>query len=108
MEVSSGKGAVARLNDEQKQHLTAIIDGGAVTYGFEGAVWTIKRVQRVIEEQFGVVYSQSQVGRILKQLNYTPQKPQKVDYRQSKEALETWKTTHLPALKKKPRQRPGK
>lgn len=100
LEVSTGKGAVSRLTKDQKEQLCAILDAGAIACGFEGAIWTSKRVKRVIEEQFAVSYSQRQVDRILKQLNYTRQKPQKVDYRQSSVAVENWKTEGLPALKK--------
>lgn len=99
-EVSTGKGAVPRLSKDQKIQLCALLEAGAVSYGFEGAIWTSKRVQRVIAEQFAVFYSQRQVDRILKELNYTRQKPQKVDYRQSKASVETWKTEGLAALKK--------
>lgn len=99
-EVSTGKGAVSRLSGDQKVELCELLEAGAVSYGFEGAIWTSKRVQRVIAEQFGVLYSQRQVDRILKELNYTRQKPQKVDYRQSKASVEAWKTEGLAALKK--------
>lgn len=99
-EVSTGKGAVSRLSGDQKVELCALLEAGVVSYGFEGAIWTSKRVQRVIAEQFGVLYSQRQVDRILKELNYTRQKPQKVDYRQSKASVEAWKTQELSALKK--------
>jgi transposase len=100
LDVATGKGAVPRLSKGQKEQLCLILDGGAIAYGFEGEIWTSKRVKRVIEEQFAVNYSQRQVDRILKQLNYTRQKPQKVDYRQSKEAVERWKTESVSALKK--------
>ncbi len=108
LEVSRAKGAIARLDDQQKAQLSSIIDAGAPAYGFEGALWTSRRIKWVIEEKFGVLYSQRQVDRILKQLNYTPQKPQKVDYRQSKEAVDRWKTDQLPTLKKKERQKAEK
>lgn len=102
LEVSTGKGAVCRLTTDQKERLKAFLDAGAVAFGFEGELWTAKRIQRVIEEQLGIQYSQRQVYRILQGLNYTRQKPIKVDYRQSKQAIETWKTDQLPELKKSP------
>lgn len=100
LEVSTGKGAVSRLNDTQRDRLREVLDAGASAHGFEGEIWTSKRVRLVIEELFGVHYSQRQVDRIVKQLGYTRQKPQKVDYRQSKADVESWKTAKLPALKK--------
>jgi len=99
-EVSTGKGSVSRLSEGQKAQLCELIDAGAVAYGFDGAIWTSKRVVRVIAEQFGISYSQRQVDRILKGLNYTRQKPQKMDYRQSKTAVEQWKKEELSSLKK--------
>ena len=99
-EVSTGKGAVSRLSEDQKAQLRGFIDAGAVCYGFEGELWTSQRVKRVIAEQFGVFYGPRQVQRLLKAMGYTPQKPQKVDHRQSASAVGKWKAEELPALKK--------
>ena len=48
---------------------------GAEAYGFRGEVWTCARIAQVIEEEFGVRYHKDHVGRLLKELQWTPQVP---------------------------------
>jgi transposase len=95
-------GAKCRLNDENFKNLPILLAKGAEFHGFEGAYWTHARVGHVIKEQFNVSYEDRQVGRILKHINWTWQKPQKKDAKQDLAKVEKWKTKELPALKKKP------
>lgn len=99
-EVSTGKGAISRMSKEQVEGLRTILEAGAIACGFERAIWTSKRVRQVIAEKFGIMYHERQVSRILKGMNYTRQKPQKVDYRQSKPLVEEWRSQGLDSLKK--------
>jgi transposase len=94
-------GAKCRLNDENLKDLPILLAKGAEFHGFEGAYWTHARVGHIIKEQFNVSYEDRQVGRILKQINWTWQKPQKKDAKQDLAKVEKWKTKDLPALKKK-------
>ena len=48
---------------------------GPEAYGFRGQVWTCARIARVIQEEFGVRYPKDHVGRLLKELQWTPQMP---------------------------------
>lgn len=99
--VSTGKGALSRMSLLQKKRLQVLLDGGAEAFGFEGAIWTSKRVRQVIQEKFRVSYSARQVQRILKQLGYTPQKPLAVEDRHDATAAKQWKEEMLPTHKKK-------
>jgi transposase len=94
-------GAKCRLSAENLKELPVLLEKGTDFHGFEGAYWTHARVGIVIKEQFNVSYENKQVGRILKQINWTWQKPQKKDAQQDLAKVEKWKTTDLPALKKK-------
>lgn len=94
-------GAPARLRDDQREALPALLAQGAEHYGFTGAYWTQKRVKVVIAQAYGVCYEEKQVGRILKKIGWTRQKPQKKDAQQDPAQVEKWRTETLPALKKK-------
>ena len=48
---------------------------GAEAYGFRGEVWTCARIALVIREELGVRYHKGHVGKLLKQLGWTPQMP---------------------------------
>lgn len=93
-------GAKCRLTAENLKELPILLEKGAEFHGFEGAYWTHARVGVVIKEQFNVSYEDKQVGRIIKKINWTWQKPQKKDAKQDLAKVEKWKTKDLPALKK--------
>jgi len=94
------KGVACRLSDEDLKKLPAFLAKGPGCYGFEGAYWTHARVGYVIKKEFGVDYENKQVGRILRLIKWTRQKPQNKDAKQSLEKVEKWKVETLPALKK--------
>jgi transposase len=95
-------GAPRRLTDEQWARLPALLAQGAEHFGFRGEVWTRRRVASMIEQEFGVRYSLTQVGRILEALRWSSQKPvQRADQR-DEAAIEEWRSQTWPALQKKP------
>jgi transposase len=42
---------------------------------FDFGLWTRKRVRELIKRKFGIDYSEQNVGRILKMLGFSPQRP---------------------------------
>jgi hypothetical protein len=73
---------------------------GAQHHGFSGEVWTCQRVNSVIEKLFGVSYDPTQVGRILRKLGWSLQKPSNKARQQSAQKVSRWREEVLPALKK--------
>jgi transposase len=92
----------AKLSSEQKTQLSDFLEKGAEFFGFEGAIWTSKRVKQVIEEQFGVLYHVDTIPDILREIGFTPQKPQVKDRRQNPEKIKEFIEITLPDLKKSP------
>ena len=68
-------GRPAELSSAQKSEIPDLLSHGAEAYGFRGEVRTCRRVKQVIEWEFGVSYHRSHVGRLLKELRWTPQQP---------------------------------
>jgi transposase len=101
-QIKKAKGAPNKLTLAQKQRLSDLLKQGRVRYGFEGEYWTNKRIIRVIEEQFGVVYTVSPISKIVKKLGFSKQKFKQVDARQDASKVAAWKDERLPELKKKP------
>jgi transposase len=95
-------GAKSKLSPEQKAALEEILLSGAVSYGFEGEMWTAKRIVVVIGETFGVHYSGRQVNTIVKAMGLSKQRFSIVDSRQSAQSMQDWRATQLPDLKKSP------
>jgi len=99
--VASGR--PPRLSTAQRAQLPALLERGAETYGFRGAVWTSTRVATLIEREFGVRYHPSHVSRLLRQIGWTVQKPIRRASQRDEAAIAAWKDDGWPALKKRRR-----
>src|SRR5438067_1602478 len=97
-------GAPPRLTPAQRNRIPDFLWHGAEAYGFRGAVWTCARVAQVIREEFGVAYSKSQVSRLLKALNWTPQVPVTRALQRDEEAIARWRDTAWPTLRRQARR----
>ncbi|WP_373331213.1 helix-turn-helix domain-containing protein [Salmonirosea aquatica] len=93
-------GAPPRLTADQLEKLVEELKRGAQYHGFSGEVWTRQRVNSLIERMFDVSYDPTQVGRILKKLGWSLQKPVKKARQQDKQKVEQWRDEVLPGLKK--------
>ncbi len=91
-------GRPAKLTPEQLCQLPEFLWHGAEAYGFRGDVWTCARVAHVLKEEFGMRYSKSQVSRILRQLNWTPQVPITRALQRDEDAIARWRAEVWPAL----------
>src|SRR5919109_2099546 len=68
-------GPTPKLTPAQQRLIPDFLGHGAEAYGLRGELWTCARVVNVIQEEFGVAYSKSQVSRLLKALGWTSQVP---------------------------------
>jgi transposase len=97
-------GPAPRITDEQLRMIPDLLSHGAEAYGFRGDVWTCERVAGVIYQEFGAPYSTSQVSRLLKRLQWTPQVPISRAIQRDEAAIERWRIESWPALKEKARR----
>ncbi|MCC5610878.1 winged helix-turn-helix domain-containing protein [Nostoc sp. CHAB 5834] len=95
-------GAPTRLTSDQLDQLVEELNKGAEHQGFAGAVWTRPRINEVIKKLFDVSYNPSQVGRLLKKIGWSRQKPQAKARQQDAGAVAQWRQDRLPELKKSP------
>lgn len=94
-------GATARLNSEQHQQLLGLLGQGAEAHGFVGAVWTQNRVRQLIKRHFGVTYHRDHIGRLLRQLNWSVQKPKQRAAQRDERAIAQWREQEWPEIKKR-------
>jgi transposase len=95
-------GRPCELTEAQRQRLPEFLAYGAEAYGFRGGVWTCARVGKVIEQEFGIRYHKAHVSRLLKQLDWTPQKPVERAAQRNEALIESWRSEVWPELKKRP------
>jgi hypothetical protein len=74
---------------------------GAEAYGFRGDLWTCARVAKVIAQEFSVSYHKAHVSRLLKEVEWTPQKPIDRALQRDEAAIARWRIEVWPELKKK-------
>lgn len=97
-------GPLPKLTASQKRVIPEFLWHGAEAYGFRGDVWTCARIARVIEEEFGVHYHKDHVGRLLKELCWTPQIPIKRAIQRDEQAIERWRVEVWPDLQQRARR----
>src|SRR5919109_3707337 len=93
-------GAPRRLSADQLAQVPTLLRRGPAAYGFRGEIWTRKRVAEVIRLEFGVVYHPTHVGRLLKVLRWSSQKPMRRARQRDEAAIAQWRDETWPAIKK--------
>lgn len=78
-----------------------VVEKDPLQMKFSFALWTRAMIAVVIRRQFGIKLSEASVGRLLRQLGLTCQKPLFRAYQKSPEAVEQWKNTVFPAIRKR-------
>jgi transposase len=68
---------------------------------FRFALWTRAMVREVIREEFNVRLSEVSVGRLLRKLGLSPQKPLRRAYQQDPETVERWKKEVYPKIERR-------
>jgi transposase len=89
------------LDDQQRERLIARLLEGPERLGYETPLWTCNRVAHLIQEEFGVTYHSGHVWKILRQLNWSPQRPTGRALERNEEAINHWKRKTWPGIKKK-------
>lgn len=99
-------GRTPKLTPRQKQRIRRFICGrDPRQYGFDFGLWTRRVIGELAYQKFGVRLGVTAVGRLLSELNITPQKPLRRAYERDPIAIERWKSEEYPAIKKRARKR---
>jgi len=94
-------GRPARLSREQKKQLVQVLLKGTQAAGFATDLWTLARVAKVIEREFGVGYHPGHVWYILRDIGWSCQKPERRARERDEAAIEQWRTEEWPEAKKR-------
>ncbi len=98
-------GRPRKLTGPQLKKVYDVVTGkNPLQLKFEFALWTRDMVREFIRERFGVRLSAVSVGRLLRRLGLSPQKPLRRAYQQNSEAVEQWKRETYPAIRKLAKQ----
>lgn len=93
-------GRKSTLTARQKLQVRGWINGkDPRQYGFDFGLWTRQIVAALIEQKFGVRLGVTAVGRLLAELDITPQKPLRRAYERDPAAIKRWRTEVFPRLR---------
>jgi transposase len=95
-------GRPPKLTPPHRTQLEALLLKGARAAGFPTELWTCPRVAAIIQRRFGVRYHVDHLGRLLRALGWSPQKPTRRAQERDDRAIQRWVKTHWPQVKKTP------
>lgn len=98
-------GPAPKLSEPQRQRVKRWIVGkDPRQYGFEFGLWTRQIVVDLILKKMGVTLCLTAVGKLLAQLEITPQKPLRRAYERDPAAVQMWVDEVYPGLRRKARR----
>jgi len=89
-----------KLTPRQRVRLATLLLKGPPSQGYGTHLWTLSRVAEVIERQFGISYHPHHVWRVLRQMAWSCQKPERKAREANDEAVERWRHEDWPRIKK--------
>jgi len=93
-------GRARTLSEQEEQEIKRwVVGGDPRQHGFDFGLWTRQIVADLILEKFDVELSPSGVGKILRRLGLTPQKPLRRAYERDEKAVQEWVECVYPRVK---------
>jgi len=97
-------GRPPKLTAEQARRVFTLVAGtDPRQLQFEFALWTRDMVRELIDREFGVALSSSAVGRLLRRLGLSPQRPLWRAWQADPEKVQAWKDIEFPAIRARAR-----
>jgi len=99
-------GPTPKLSPKQCQRLIELLKQGPRKHGWSTELWTLPRIAELVARKFDVQYDQSGIWRLLRRLGWTCQKPQRRARERDQTAIDRWRKSDWPRIKKRAAQRP--
>jgi len=103
LKVRASPGRPLKLSAPERVKLQEVLLAGPLASGYHTDLWTTARVASVVRKRFGVRYHPDHVGRLLHQMGWSAQKPERRALERDEAAIERWKKRDWPRVKKTPR-----
>jgi transposase len=97
-----GSGRPWKLDARGRAKLERLLLRGAAACGFPTDLWTCQRVADLIDREFGVSYHPDHIGRLLRSMGWSPQRPERRARERDEGAIAGWVKTMVPRVKKTP------
>ena len=94
-------GRPSKMTGRQLRWVYKTVTGkNPLQFRFEFALWTRSMIRDLIREKFGVRLSEVSVGRMLRKLGLSPQKPLRRAYERDAELVESWREKEFPKIRR--------
>ena len=100
-DVGTSPGRPPKLTPAHKRKLIRLLLKGPIAHGHTTDLWTCDRIARVIRREFGVRYHRDHIGRLMRELGWSHQKPDRRALERDEERVKRWKREDWPRVKKK-------
>lgn len=100
LKLKKAKGAEPKLNKKHIKKILSCLKKPATHYGFETELWDCTRVNQLIKTECKIKLHVSNVWRMLKSWNLTPQKPERKAYEQNDAEVKKWLEIEWPKIQR--------
>lgn len=100
LKVRFSPGRPATLTHAQRKRIVKLLLKGPMANGFATDLWTSARVATLIQERCAVQFHRSHVARLLHELGFSCQKPERRALERDEQKIEQWKRKRWPQVKK--------
>jgi len=92
------QGPSFKLSRDEIKEILSILYDDATIYGFETPLWTCKRVQQIVIKKSGKSIHTTNIMRLFKKLNLSPQKPERFAFQKDRKAVKRWLREEWPKI----------
>jgi len=96
--IKKARGAEYKLSRKEIKEIFSILYDDATIYGFETPLWTCKRVQQMIIKNYDKKIHTTNIMRLFKKLELSPQKPERLASQRDRVAIRKWKREEWPKI----------
>jgi transposase len=89
------------LSDEQMLKLARMLRLNPRQLELDFGLWTRKRVREIVFREFGIDYTEQNIGKMLKLLGFSPQRPVYQAHQQNEEKRREWAEKTFPGISKR-------
>lgn len=104
LQATTKPGPAPKFTAEDRTRLALELRQGPLAHGYSNDLWTLPRIGRLIRENLQKKASSSEVWRLLRAMEWSPQKPRRQARERDEEKIAHWKEIRWPQIKAKARQ----
>lgn len=87
-----------KLSEKEIKEIIKILYDDATIYGFENPLWNCKMVQQIIFKRTNKRIHTTNIMRLFRKLNLSPQKPERISSQKNRKAVKRWLREEWPKI----------